>query len=149
MSGPTEEELAERARYIDGLRVLAAVLEQNPGIRLPMSARYPNAVVFLFQGDGAREEMAAAARAFPCSWQKHTTTGGGTEFFDLVGQLAGLGVELSAPRELVCERVVTGTEKRPVEKVVTPAVVETVVEDVEVVEWRCHSLLAPAALDGP
>ena len=131
----------ERERYIDGLRVLASVLEQNPGVRLPSGG-----IVIHFLGDdsdGERAAMAEAARAFPCNWDKKFYGSEDNAYVDLVGKLAGVTVELAAYRDVVCERVVTGTEDREVEEVVTPAVTRTVTKPVEVVEWRCGSVLAP------
>jgi hypothetical protein len=94
----------------------------------------------------AREDLAAAARAMPCAWTKDAweTGDGGRAYFDLAGQLGELKIKLGAYRDAVCTRVVTGTEEREVEEVVTPAETRKVTQTVEVVEWQCGSLLAPA-----
>lgn len=47
-------------------------------------------------------------------------------------------VVLTVPRESVCERKVVGTEVKAVRK----ATYETVEEEVEIVEWECHPILA-------
>jgi hypothetical protein len=135
----------ERAGYIDGLRALADVLEQNPGIPLPGAGRVSTMTV-MFHGDDAKAALAAAARAFPCAWQKRFSGRDG-EYFDLLGKVGGLRVELTAMRDVVCERVVTGTAEVEEDEVVTEAVTRKVTKTVDVVEWRCGSLLAPAADD--
>jgi len=95
---------------------------------------------FTFWGDDARGRLAATARALPCpSWDKTVSE----SFMRMAGKLAGLKVELVAERDAVCTRVVTGTEEREVEKVITPAVVEKVTETVDVVTWDCQPVLAP------
>lgn len=135
----------ERQQYIDGLRVLASVLEQHPGLELPATGTRM-ALKWNFWGDDARELMAATARAIPCEWRKDVTeesSEGVPAYFDLDGELGALKIRITAYRDAVCERVVVGTEDRPVERVITPAVTETVMERAEVVEWRCGSLLAP------
>jgi hypothetical protein len=92
--------------------------------------------------------MAAARRAFgSASWTKNVSDSG--NWFNLAGQLGGLHVELYAPRDAVCTRVVTGIEKREVEVEVTPAVTEKVVKTVEVAEWECRAILAPADDEDP
>ena len=135
---------AGRAAYIDGLRQLADVLERHPGIPLPLAHDRP--LTFLFAREDARESLAAAARAMPSpSWEKSSSESEQNSWFDLHGRIAGLRVELTAQRELVCTRVVTGTEDREVEEVVRPAETRKVVKPVEVVEWDCGSLLSAAA----
>lgn len=139
---------AERAKYIDGLRILAAVLEQHPGIPLPRTGDAAEPVRFSFlNGDEPRQVLAAAARAIPCTWRKEATDaderGRWPGYFDLYGQLGGLHLKLRAERDVVCTRRVVGTEDREVDEVVTPAVTRTVVRPVEVVAWECDPLMAP------
>ena len=133
---------AGRAGYIAGLRLLADALDAHPELPLPST----NAITFHFLSDSAdpRAEMAAAARAIPCTWAKVVLDGEKWSYFELHGKLAGLRVELTAFRDAVCTRVVTGAEERELVEVVTPAVTRKVVKLVEVVEWQCGSLLAPA-----
>jgi len=128
----------DRAAYIDGLRQLAGVLEEHEEIPLPFSGSI-TPLQTGFYGDGAREQMAAAVRAMPGKWVKDASD----KWLNLTGQLAGLRIELYAERDAVCTRVVTGTEEREVEKVITPAVTEKVTETVELVEWDCSPILAP------
>ena len=138
----------QRAAYIAGLRILAGVLEGHPEIRVP----YGTDALLSFPGtpEGV-EEMAAARRAFAGTWEKRYTGGGEhTDWFSLHAELGGKGgvkIELYAPRDAVCTRVVKGTEQRPVEKVIRPAETETVMESVEIVEWVCGSALSDVATD--
>jgi hypothetical protein len=142
MTAPTERE-----RYIDGLRVLASVLEAHPEIRLPHQGSGEFAAMTLgFWGDDARELLAATARAFPCAWRKDVRDGENFSYFNLRGQLGGLHVNLTAYRDTVCRKVVTGTRevtetvKDPAKLAEVPEVeVTRVVEDVE---WACGPLLA-------
>jgi hypothetical protein len=139
----------ERERYIDGLRVLAAVLEKHPEVELPSDGTdIPLAINFW--GADARERMAAAARAIPTSWEKKVSDK--SDYFRLIGRLGGLQVELSSYRDAVCKRVVTGT-REVTEKVKDPDKLAEVPEIevkrvVEEVTWDCGSLLAPRPLAG-
>ena len=132
----------ERTRYIDGLRLLATVLEQHPEVPLPFYGEEysPLLVGFFGAPDEARERMAAAVRALPCAFTKNPTD----DWLNLNGQLSGLHIRLYAARDAVCTRRVTGTEEREVEEEVTPAVTRTVTKQVEVVEWDCGPVLGSA-----
>lgn len=138
-----------RERYIDGLRVLAAVLEQNPDVPLPYEGTGSFIGINFLSGDDPRGQMAEAARAFPCKWDK-VFWGGETSYFDLRAQLAGLKVSLTAYREVVCTRKVTGTRevtetvKDPAKLAEVPEIEVTRTEDI--IEWDCGSLLAPRQL---
>lgn len=129
-----------RAGYTLGLRKLADILDAHPEIPLPSQGDDDISPIYIgfWLGD-AKSRLAEAARVFPCSWDKDVTD----RHFNLNGRLGGLHVQLTASRDRVCTRVVTGTEDREVEEVVTPAVTRKVVKPVEVVEWQCGSLLAP------
>lgn len=139
-----------RASYIDGLRALADVLEDHPEVPLPYHGHGCEISINFLSGPDPRERLAAAARAFPCDWRKDAweAPDGGAAYFDLLGKLHGLRLKLAAYREAVCTRVVTGTEDREVEEVVTPAVTRTVTKPVEVVQWVCAPVLAPAKDEG-
>jgi hypothetical protein len=142
---------ADRARYIDGLRVLASVLEAHPETPLPWDGSGTEINFMFLSGGGQRERMAATARALPCTWRKSVWGGedGESAYFDLTGELAGLKIKLIAYRESVCRRVVVGTEDREVQEIVKPAETRTVVKPVEIVEWDCGSLLSPLPASAP
>lgn len=149
-TGAPDDEAARRARYAAGLRVLAGILENHPEVPLPFHGSVSPLTFHFLAGNGDRERMAAAARALPCKWAKGTRDYGelGGAYFDLSGDLAGLKVQLTAAREDVCERIVTGT--RPVTELVKDPVLldavplTEVTRQVEDVTWRCRPVLAPA-----
>jgi hypothetical protein len=145
--------MTDRAEYIAGLRQLADLLEQNPdALPLPYEGR-SGAITFHFlSGEDPKAEMAAAARAIPTRLDKS----GGDSYFDLTGSLHGLKIELTAFRDAVCERVVTGTET-VTEQVRDPEAAEQalasvplveVTRTIEHVEWRCTPLLADTSTLG-
>lgn len=143
----------DRARYIDGLRVFAAALEKHPEIPLPNDGMTLPLIITFFADDDPRAAMAAAARALPCAWRKKVSGNGtaASSYFDLEGDLAGLKLLLTAYRDDICERVVTGTRevtetvKDPGKLAAVPEI--TVTRTEETVEWRCGSVLA-GAIDG-
>jgi hypothetical protein len=141
-----------REKRLQDVERLVAVLRANPGLELPYEFGCQFTFMF-FGGDDPRTDMAAAARAIPVAgnWGKHYSdaTDRYPAYFDMNGEMAGgLRIKLTALRDQVCERIVTGTEMRPVERVITPAVTETVDEPVEIVEWRCaEPVMAPAGTD--
>jgi hypothetical protein len=139
---------SRRAGYIAGLRLLADALEQHPDADLPADGTsLPLSITFW--GEDARERMAAAARAIPCTWTKQVRDSEYRSYFDLSGNLAGLKISLTAYRDAVCERVVTGTHEEtktvpdPEALAAVPQV--TVTNVVEHVTWECHSILKPDA----
>jgi hypothetical protein len=134
---------SDRAAYIAGMRKLMDILEADPGLPLPTEGtRLP--LGWGLWDDGARDQMAALARAIPCRWEKSAREGydGGPAYFDLTGSLDGVTLAVTAHRDAVCTRVVVGTEDREVQETVTPAVTRTVIKPAEVVEWQCGPLLA-------
>jgi hypothetical protein len=138
-----EKTMTDRAAYIDGLRQLADSLEQHDELPLPYEGSASVMTFHFLGGDDPRAAMAAAARALPVAWRKDAMEGEGVSYFELKASLAGLSLKLTAYRDAVCTRVVTGTEDREVEEVVTPALTRKVTKPVEVVTWDCGSLLAP------
>lgn len=139
----------DRAAYTAGLRQLADVLDANPDVPLPYhGSGTPMGLNFLAGAD-PKSALAAAVRAFPCDFAKNSPDGSfGSQYYQLTGTLHGLKVALTAYRDAVCERVVTGT-RGVTETVPDPDVADTrpMVErtrTVEDVEWRCTPLLAEA-----
>lgn len=136
--------MTERERFIDGQRVIASVMETHDWLPIPSIA---GGYLFGFYGKDARERLAEAARVFPCSWRKNPIEGQYGSYFHLEGQIGGINVTLSASREAVCRRVVTGTHevtetvKDPEALAKVPEV--TVTRVVEDVTWDCGPLLAP------
>lgn len=128
----------------DRLRAAAEFAESHPELT-PYDIHCDNddAVVIRDYSTTSRDDLARVARALGGHWDK-------VDFgplFKLRREVAdGVIVELTASREDVCERVVTGTREVEIEEP-DPAAVEalpkikrtTLVEDVE---WRCAPLLA-------
>ncbi len=133
-----------RAAYTAGLRMLAGALDAHPGLPLPDGEI---TIRFLHAGD-PRAQMADAARAFPCTWRKDAWEGeSGNAYFELAGKLGGLRIRLSAYRDAVCTRVVTGT-RQVTETVADPAALAAVPQvevtrTEDIITWDCGSLLAP------
>ena len=153
---PADDEATRRARYVAGLRVLAGILEADPRVPLPYHGTSGPLTFHFLAGDNPREEMAAAARALPCTWQREVRDygEGGGAYLDLNGDLAGVKVTLTASRADVCDRAAVST--RPVVRLVKDPALLAGVPLVEVpgevtdVEWRCDPVLAaiaPAAGD--
>lgn len=151
MTTTTETLTAEQTRtaYIAGLRQLAEVLETSPEVPLPYEGTLSPMSFHFLNGEDARAEMAAAARALPTVWSKNVWSAGTTNYFDLNGSLHGLTIHLSAYRDAVCERIVTGTrevttdEPDPAALAAVPTV--TVTRTVEDVQWVCAPILAGGA----
>lgn len=133
-----------RGEYIAGLRALADLLEQNPGLMAPTG----HLTVVPLGEEQCREQLAAWARALPGKKDKEIND----RFANLVGALRGLKLKVLAYRDEVCERVVTGVEtvthkvKDPEALAAVPMI--EVTEEVEQVEWICRPMLAdePAAV---
>lgn len=141
-----------RAAYAKGLRALAGILEASPGIPLPYHGTDAEIAINAFlHSQDPRAEMAATVRAFSgVTWAKETRDGQGPDdsYFDMTGSLHGIRLRLTAFRDAVCERVVTGT-REVTEKVKDPEALAAVPEveitkTVDEVEWRCSPVLAPA-----
>lgn len=147
MTNPTEQDA--RSAYTAGLRQLADILDAHPEVPLPYDGSSPDygRITFMFlNADNPRAEMAAARRALGVRIEKSDRSD--DKYFDLRGNLAGLYFSMSAFRNDVCERVVTGTREVEVEEAdpaavaALPKVKRTV--QIEDVEWRCTPLLASA-----
>ena len=149
---PAEAAAAEderRAEYIKGMRALADALERNTNLPLPYQGSDSAMTMMFLSGDNPRSEMAAAARALPCNWDKKPWESDSATYFDLTGKLDGLRMTLTAFRKDVCERVVTGT-REVTETVKDPDALAAVPEikvtrTVEEAEWVCRPLLTPEA----
>lgn len=146
----------QRAAYTDMLRDLAAHLGAHPVI-LPEPYRIGGREVHFnfLHGDDPRGALAAAARTFaPCTWEKRTRDykEGGTSYFEMSAEWHGWRIEMTAFRDAVCKRVVTGTRevtetvKDPDRLAEVPEVEVTRTE--EIIEWVCEPVMAPAG-EGP
>lgn len=116
----------EQTTWITDLRALADWLEQNPDY-IPYDG---------FRGDifvYSREEIAAAARRFGKAEKK--SEGG---YFFVRKSFGRHRIDVNAPRESVCTKVVRGVEH--VAEQIIPAY------DKEIVDWVCDESLLKAAV---
>lgn len=146
-----------RSHYTAGLRALADLLDANPHVPLPHhgSKHSPLAIMHLggYDEESRAAERAAfteTVRALPGQREKRAWTADSTTaYFEVSAQLEGLYVRVTAFRDTVCERRVTGTRTitREVHDPEALAAVPTVTltETVEDVEWECVPLLKGAA----
>lgn len=144
-----------RAESTAGLRSLADWFDQHPEIDLPYQATgSPVPASFsvgIFASDAASERgeddtaerFAHAVKALGGERQKSAT-----DTAMRVTRTFGPGLELDvwASRSRVCEAIVVGTKAVTREEIVTPAVTRLVVEDQDVIEWRCAPLLDAEAV---
>jgi len=133
---------ADRAEYVTGLRQLADLLEQHDDLPLPTHGE----LSWLLFGDSDEKRIAAqVVRLVPGDWKKVPYLDQGDKtLLAFMTDLAGLPLKVAVYRNVVCERVVTGTET-VTEMVPDPSVkvpLVEVTEEREVVEWRCGSLLS-------
>jgi hypothetical protein len=126
------------------LHAAAALIEAHPDLPIPCVFAYSSSrtveVTWQLMNDDdnkADQRTAAAAivKALGGKWTKEPWG----DRFDMRTTRDGLKLEIFAHRDQVCERVVVGTET-----VVVPAVPAQPerIEERELVEWRCESLLA-------
>lgn len=138
-----------RAAYIAGLRRIADALEADPDVAMPFSGNAGGTpfYVFIHEGSGSREQVAAWARLLDSGARKVYDDESNAFGFELHGQVAGVQVKVCAARDLVCTRRVVGT-REVVEQVADPEALAavptvTVTRTEDVVEWDCSPLLAP------
>lgn len=141
--------MTTREERIAGIRQLADLLEQHPEFPMPYHLESAELSIMFFSGDNDRdrEDMARVARLIPGKLTKDVRESGEYgDYFDLHGRIAGIKIKLTAYRDAVCKRVVTGT-RTETKTVPDPELLEavptiTVTETVEDVEWVCGPLLA-------
>jgi hypothetical protein len=122
--------MKDRQATIKALRELADYLEERPGVPTPYIG-----AIFAF-ADPDVHPIAGVARTMGGFAKSHDGT-----WLNLVKDFGAFTLEVLYKSELVCERVVVGTENVP-EKTV-PAHTK------EIVEWQCpESLLAYVAPTG-
>jgi hypothetical protein len=137
----------ERKAYISGLRKFLDLAEAHEELPLPYYGQslYGRALIHFLSvgrnGNNNKSDLAAAVRILPGPLEKNAHG----NYFDLLGNIDGFYYQLTAYRDEVCERVVTGVETvtRTIpdpNAPVTPMI--EVTEEVETIEWRCGSILA-------
>lgn len=119
----------KRTDYIEGLRAIADMLETHPAVPLPVRQTFTT----LFDGEGAPAEMATVRRVVGGKWTKTATD----SWFWLRKTFGPHEYDLAANRNVVCERVIVGTERV---EAPDPDAPKVLVEK-EIIEWRCSPLL--------
>lgn len=135
-----------RTEKVAALFELALLLEQHPEIPIPfeLSRAGHLSINFLHGGtdDELRDQLLETARAIPGTARKRVWGGEELAYYTLDCKVGSINIELTAYRDAVCQRIVTGT-REVIEEVPDPAVVVptvTVTKTVEEVEWRCEPL---------
>ena len=148
--------MADRKQYIDGLRTLANILEQNPEIGLPTDGHLTPMLMwpdnlFTPQEKESFTNLVRTVRAYTRAPMTKDVNDANMKLETYLGGPEGLRVQLVARRELVCERVVVGTETVtktvPDPEMVAQVPQVEVTEQVEQVEWRCGPVLDALAAE--
>jgi hypothetical protein len=134
-----------RQRYTALLRDLAAFMDEHE--EFPEPYVHPDGMLHFTcgGGPGTRETLAALRRALGGKWTKDARDDG---YIEIKGEWHGRRVLLSASREAVCRKVVTGTRevteivKDPAKLAEVPEIEVTRTEDI--IEWVCEPVTAPA-----
>src|ERR1700722_3262594 len=123
----------ERSEFIQGLRDVADLYEQQEGLPLP-SYEYNHTSY-----NCSLDTMVAVAKT-PGGWERKGAGG----MVLLMRKVGPLTVKYYAARELVCEKVVVGKKFVPEQTIEgTPTrIVSAHVEDE--IEWKCGSILGAA-----
>lgn len=126
----------EQSTYVDGLRTLADVLEDNPDL---FGVVEPSALTF-HRYFLEPEEMTALVRAVGGTWTKESDG----SYFNLNRDFGPHRIQAYVEHSQVCERVVTTetvTREVPDPDALAAVPTITVTEEVEHVEWRCPESL--------
>lgn len=142
---------ADRAESIVALRALANLLEQHDEVPIPLNFKSRYSPINFPVGYGlddtdedTKARVVEIARTLIAGKWEKTYDEESTGCLRIYGQTAdGLWVQIYAPRDKVCRKVVTTsevTETVPDPSVEVPTV--TITRVVENVEWVCEPLLA-------
>jgi hypothetical protein len=129
-------ELSPRQQFIQALRDMADLFEQNEEVPLPKWKQ--DISLFSTNDDSAKAELSAFARAIGKVAKVY-----GDELVTLSKDFGSLlQLRMHANREAVCERVVVGTKVIPARSErILPAEPE---REEEIVEWHCTPVLEAA-----
>jgi hypothetical protein len=137
-----QETRSERDQHCDGLQALVDLLRGTPDLQSPFE--YAEILNSVSHTKDPKGQLAAWARATSHLRPTKSYDGNYAELHVTFGP--HVEVQVYAGRELVCDRIVTGTStvtktvKDPAALAAVPDV--EVTEEVETVEWVCGSLLA-------
>lgn len=143
MSAP---KVTPRKQLLDEVRLILDLLEARPELPLPQDfgdsgwnalSWYPDSPV----------QAAQLVKALGGRWEKNDPNESEFDatYLKMKAKLGQeLHVDLLVSREGVCEKVVVGTERKKVTKVVQAQVTEEVYADVDVIKFECKSIMSLA-----
>ncbi len=102
----------DRADYIQGLRALADVLEQNDDLPLPYQGNKTAMAFHYLSSPDPIAEMIAAMQAIPCGFTSEITPHFDDDriaYLDLNGELHGVKIKVTAFRKDTCTQDEDGT----------------------------------------
>jgi hypothetical protein len=118
----------DRAAWIRGMRQVLDALERDETVPLPHVGVKQDVLEFFVHGAASGmtgERLAAMVRALGGEgWQQKTEPGGNITWLKITGHIAGLGVEINADADQVCEPV----EPQPVVQRKCPALDAVIAE---------------------
>lgn len=98
--------MSGRADYIQGLRDLASILEQNDDLPLPYQGTVASMTFHYLSSPDPVAEMIAAMEAIPCGFTSRISAfEDGNVYLDLDGELRGVKIRLTAFRKDTCEQI--------------------------------------------
>ena len=99
--------MSHRADYIQGLRDLAGILEQNDDLPLPYHGTLAAMTLHYLSSPDPVAEMIAAMQAIPCGFTSEIVTSEDNDraYLDLDGELHGVKIKLTAFRKDTCKQV--------------------------------------------
>lgn len=135
--------------YTAGLRALADLLDANPDLTADVAGCNYRLLVPVSHVDEPKARMAQWIRAAKVAGHS-TSKVYANDYGNVDIDLGGFTLQVYAARELVCERIVTGTREVtrevPDPDALKAVPTKTVTETVEDVEWKCQPLLAEVSV---
>lgn len=125
----------QRVEWAESLRALARLIEANPELPMPYSI---DASWIETDAEATRDMMRAFAKAVPGQKRKRVSEAQ----YNLEAKIGPVRLTAIAWREEVCERVVVGTDTVTIPATEAVEAQPERTEEREVVEWRCHPILA-------
>lgn len=105
----------DRAAYIEGLRHLAGILEQNDDLPLPYQGAVASMTFHYLNSPDPIAKMIAAMGVIPCDFTSEIVTSEDNDraYLDLDGRLHGVWIKLTAFRKNTCTQDEDGTWRIP------------------------------------
>ena len=105
----------DRAAYIEGLRALAGILEQNDDLPLPYQGNGASMTLHYLSSPDPITAMIAAMGVIPCGFTSEIVTSEDKDraYLDLDGELHGVKIKLTAFCKDACTRDEDGVWRIP------------------------------------